>query len=326
LSTFFFVEYVPQLSVFVGLEKGADDYIVKPFNARELMARIHVNLKLSHVRHRLIAEQQHQVEIKQLLFAISNKIRSGFGIQETLDTAISEIKKVLLCDSLLIVQSIFEQDNVDCKVMAASLPFTLEAENIVGRIFSGSNARDYMADISEQLPTKTATDSFSTACQEPPIHHCDRHLAPDSLSSDIKICTDCESTVFKKRVSFLSAAIHLKSSPWGWVIAYRQPYHKWTESETNFLHQVSNQISLAIGHAMLVEEKLKREAQVKAMRETNRAKSQILANTSHGTEDCLVIFMLVVTVVVISFFNDKQNFVIYWEQLLVRFLPLKEHS
>ncbi|CAG8588410.1 1863_t:CDS:10 [Paraglomus occultum] len=67
------------------LEKGADDYIVKPFNARELMARIHVTLKLSHVRRRLIAEQQHEVEIKQLLFAISNKIRSGFGIQETFD-------------------------------------------------------------------------------------------------------------------------------------------------------------------------------------------------------------------------------------------------
>ena len=74
------------LYMFVGLEKGADDYIIKPFNARELMARIHVNLKLSHVRRQLMAEQQHQLEMKQLLFTISNKIRSGFGIQETLDT------------------------------------------------------------------------------------------------------------------------------------------------------------------------------------------------------------------------------------------------
>ena len=100
------------------MEKGADDYIIKPFNARELIARIHVNLKLSHVRRRLMAEQQHQLEIKQLLFTISNKIRSGFGIQETLDTAVSEIKEVLSCDSLLIVQATFEQEKVACKVMA----------------------------------------------------------------------------------------------------------------------------------------------------------------------------------------------------------------
>jgi DNA-binding response OmpR family regulator len=80
---------------------GADDYIAKPFNARELMARIQVNIKLSHVRRRLIAEQQHRAETKKLLFTISNKIHSGFGIQETLDTAVSEVKKILSCDSLL---------------------------------------------------------------------------------------------------------------------------------------------------------------------------------------------------------------------------------
>jgi len=279
------------LSVFVGLEKGADDYIVKPFNARELMARIHVNLKLSHVRRRLIAEQQHQVQIKQLLFTISNKIRSGFGIQETLDTAVSEIKKVLSCDYLLIVQDTFEQESTGCKVMAASLPLTVESENIVGCIFSGLNVRDYMADNSEQQPARTAMGSFSATHPEAHTYY-DGHLTPDSLSNDIKICTDCESKILQQRVSFLSAAIHLNSSPWGWIIAYRQPYNEWTKPETNFLHQVSNQISLAIGHAVLVEEKLKREAQVKAMRETNKAKSQILANTSHGKEDCLVILCL----------------------------------
>ncbi|CAG8659797.1 840_t:CDS:2, partial [Paraglomus brasilianum] len=232
------------------LEKGADDYIIKPFNARELIARIHVNLKLSHVRHRLMAEQQHQLEIKQLLFNISNKIRSGFGIQETLDTAVSEIKKVLMCDSLLIVQNISEKESIDGKVMAASLSSTNKTEKIVGRIF-----RD------EQQQTETTADSLSATNHGPPLHHCDRHIEPDSLLSDIKACSDCESKILNQRVSFLSVAIYLKSSPWGWIIAYRQPYHKWTESETNFLHQISNQISLAISHATLVEEKLKREAQ-----------------------------------------------------------------
>jgi len=178
------------------LEKGADDYIIKPFNARELIARIHVNLKLSHVRHRLMAEQQHQLEIKQLLFNISNKIRSGFGIQETLDTAVSEIKKVLICDSLIILQDISEKESINGKVMAASLPSTNKTEKIVGRIF-----RD------EHQQTETTADSSSATNHGPPLHHCDRHIEPDSLLNDIKACSDCESKILNQRVSFLSGAI-----------------------------------------------------------------------------------------------------------------------
>jgi GAF domain-containing protein len=55
------------------------------------------------------------------------------------------------------------------------------------------------------------------------------------------------------------------------------------DSEKEFLQQISNQISLAITHAKLLKDKLRREAQIEAARAANEAKSQILANTSHGT-------------------------------------------
>jgi GAF domain-containing protein len=249
---------------------GADDYITKPFSARELMARIQVNIKLSHVRRRLITEQRHQLETKKLLFAIGNKIRSGFGLQETLDTAVSEVKKVLSCDSLLIAQRIFEKDKgLGCKVMAASLNSD-KPEEIVGNVFRNL------------VDCGNAAVTSSEIHPEPPIHHCDGHLMQDSLSDDLLICTDCESQLLHRRVSFFSIAIHQKSSLWGWIVAYREPFNKWSESEMNFLQQVSNQISLAIGHATLIEEKIKHEAQVKAIRETNRSKSKILTNTSLG--------------------------------------------
>ena len=55
--------------VIEGLEAGADDYLVKPFSARELLARVHANLELDRarrIRHQLERSQRMQNQAERL--------------------------------------------------------------------------------------------------------------------------------------------------------------------------------------------------------------------------------------------------------------------
>src|SRR5262249_45437492 len=51
-----------------GLHAGADDYLVKPFSARELVARVHTHLELSRLRAAaLVVSRAHEQEVRELL-------------------------------------------------------------------------------------------------------------------------------------------------------------------------------------------------------------------------------------------------------------------
>jgi DNA-binding response OmpR family regulator len=51
-----------------GLEMGADDYVVKPFEPRELLARIHTVLRRSE-RHRSVPDEKPQPAVRPIYFA-----------------------------------------------------------------------------------------------------------------------------------------------------------------------------------------------------------------------------------------------------------------
>ncbi|KAF0527409.1 protein-histidine kinase [Gigaspora margarita] len=66
------------------LNKGADDYLTKPFSARDLITRIRININLSLLRRKIIFQQCKQEEIKQLLLSISEKLASKLDLHKTL--------------------------------------------------------------------------------------------------------------------------------------------------------------------------------------------------------------------------------------------------
>ncbi|KAG0300208.1 hypothetical protein BGZ98_009369, partial [Dissophora globulifera] len=78
-----------------GLDLGADDYLVKPFSAQELIARVRSTIRLSDLRHELNREQRHALEMKQLIYSISVRIRSGLSLRQILDTTCRELYKAI---------------------------------------------------------------------------------------------------------------------------------------------------------------------------------------------------------------------------------------
>ena len=67
-----------------GLRRGADDYLVKPFSARELLARVAANIELSGIR----TERTRLLEEESRVLEILNKIGSTVAAELNLDRAV----------------------------------------------------------------------------------------------------------------------------------------------------------------------------------------------------------------------------------------------
>jgi signal transduction histidine kinase len=85
-----------------GIEHGADDYLVKPFSARELLARIETHLRLARVRAEMNRELEEQVEertaslrqaveqMEEFSYSVSHDLRAPVRAMQSYAEAILE--------------------------------------------------------------------------------------------------------------------------------------------------------------------------------------------------------------------------------------------
>ncbi|RIB28827.1 hypothetical protein C2G38_2156934 [Gigaspora rosea] len=232
-----------------GLDKGAVDYLIKPFSAQELIIRIRAIIELSLLRRKMILQQCKQEEINQLLLSISTELFSSSSIKEALHYIAEEVFHRIPCERIIIISN--EQDEFkNNKILALFEDLTNPFVEI-----SDTDRRD--------LQIFTNSQEFL------------------NNNSGIAISLDVYCDDVRKNVSILSVKIWLSNGFWGWIKIYRHSNSIWLDSEIEVLQQISNQISLAITYGSLLEQNNTLEIQIKAAEIANNAKGQILANTSH---------------------------------------------
>jgi len=240
-----------------GLDLGADDCLVKPFSARELLARVRSTIRLSDLRHELMREQRHALEMKKLIYSISVRIRSGLSLPQILDTASKELFKVIRCTSIRICR--FRR--VDQETGQHWVRFVSEIVR-VGKPRILTHTDSLLPKGLEVLESQVTSGEYDS-------------------SSDLRHVISCQYPLFDSK-SFISVALIYNRKIWGYLLASREAdMVDWSQSEKLLFEQTGNQISLAIAHASLWELKKSQQVEMEAAHAANEAKSQILANTSH---------------------------------------------
>ncbi|KAF0555756.1 PAS domain S-box protein [Gigaspora margarita] len=237
-----------------GLDKGADDYLVNPFSTRELIYRIRANIECSILRRKILYHRYKQEDIKQLLLSIINMILSESDLDKTLLYITKEIYRRLPCEKIFIISNEPSKNN---KIV---IPYENDSEDLapISNPFTEINDND---NSNSQLFTRS------------------QKYFNENLGVDVSL--DEYSNEVHKNVSILSVEIRLDNNLWGWIKVHRSQNSVWFDSEIELLQQISNNISLAITYAKLLEEIGEKEIQIKAAEFANNAKTQILANTSH---------------------------------------------
>ncbi|HEX6903126.1 MAG TPA: ATP-binding protein [Thermoanaerobaculia bacterium] len=235
-----------------GLDAGADDYLTKPFAARELLARIEASLKMAALRRQAAERDALAEQTQELLMEIGEKIR----LADDAETLLGDVARVV-GQRLGLARCAFDEVDV-----AAG----------VARVHS-----DYFAPGLEPGPREWPIASFSPKALE------EVRAGHTVVVSDAKT-DERTAALFATQYEpygYLSYAVVPLTREGRWIASLwvnKETPYPWTPREIGLLEAVAERTWLAV-------ERLRSEAALReserALREADRRKDEFLAMLAH---------------------------------------------
>ncbi len=144
-----------------GLQMGADDYITKPFDAQELLARVKAVLRIRRTERMLRRRTQDLIALN----AINHRITASLELDRVLDAALTGLAELL--QAPFVVAILADEESGAWTVRKARAPEGLQLE---GRIISPEGgARDAFTAQRPFLQHSVDEGIWSTALGKPPL-------------------------------------------------------------------------------------------------------------------------------------------------------------
>ncbi len=235
-----------------GLDAGADDYLTKPFAARELLARVEASLKMAALRRQAAERDALAEQTQELLLEIAEKIR----LAEDAETLLGDVAQVV-GRRLGLARCAF--DEID---FAAG----------IARVHS-----DYFAPGLEPGPREWALTSFSPVTLEDV--KAGRTVVVSDAGTDERTA-EFFATQYRPH-GYLSYVVVPLTRDGRWIASLwvnKETPYPWTPREIGLLEAVAERTWLAV-------ERLRSEAALRqserALREADRRKDEFLAMLAH---------------------------------------------
>lgn len=249
---------------------------MKPFSAKELVAKARATVKLSQLRKELAEREKQEALHQQLVYSVTDKIRSGLFTVKDLDLVVEQIRDILGADCVFACRLLddpqeIETENQD-KAQEPPRPTCTVVAECINTTVRSQNPRASL--VGKSLPLR-----------------CQRFLeAQESDRDDLLVdLTQTELALLPKGtgapIECISSPVHVRDKIWGLLRCLRKSRHArgrpWGEMEYSLLGSVAGQVGLGIVQVQMAEAQREEHLKLEAANAANKAKNQIMANISH---------------------------------------------